>query len=364
MFLTGCGGGNSSSDSDTPPPSPPEYIPSQYKSLNDNFKYVQEPLTEIQKNQLYDISYWVSENPLVISSYNYLYQATNNLFKTKYYSTSGPSSNTWREDATPQLVFNIAQNKWVETNNDLTMAQGPVGTEGIRSLHVQSDTGIKYFTLTEKDLSGLSIDKGINQGFGNGIALPDAIKTQYFSAGAKAYAWVQDITQPIYSIRRTHIVFSNQDEVHPIYTCGSISYCSSTAATIEKAIENKAWYQNTGKTGSIRINDNQTANVIVYDSQQKTNLNYTLNYNVIAAQQGVPKHLLFTANDKASTEALKTYFSAGDNQLAWFEYNNQVVSGNYALPVKGLQSTKYSYNKIAINDILTQWTPKKNPVLE
>ena len=85
---------------------------------------------------------------------------------------------------------------------------------------------------------------------------------------------------------------------------------------------------------------------------------------MIAAQQGVPKHLLFTANDKASTEALKTYFSAGDNQLAWFEYNNQVVSGNYALPVKGLQSTKYSYNKIAINDILTQWTPKKNPVLE
>ena len=73
---------------------------------------------------------------------------------------------------------------------------------------------------------------------------------------------------------------------------------------------------------------------------------------------------MFTAKDKVSSEALKTYFSAGDDQLAWFEYDNQVVAGNYALPVKGLQSTHYSYNKTAVNDILTKWTPKKNPVLE
>ncbi len=365
MLLSACGGGSSDASTPTPkPPKPAEYVPSQYKSLNDNFKYVQEPLTEIQRNQLYDISYWVNENPLVISSYSYLYQTTNNLFKTKYYATNGAFSNTWREDTSPQLVFNIAQNKWVETNNDLTMTQGPVGTEGIRSLHVQSDTGIKYFTLTEKDLSGLRIDQGVNQGFGNGIPLPDAIKTQYFSAGAKAYAWVQDITQPVYGIRRTHYVFSQKEDVHPIYTCGSMNYCSSVATSLEKAIENKAWYQNTGKTGSIRLNDHQTAQVIVYDAEQKKTFNYTLNYNVVVAKQGVPKHILFTAKDKVSSEALKTYFSAGDDQLAWFEYDNQVVAGNYALPVKGLQSTHYSYNKTAVNDILTKWTPKKNPVLE
>lgn len=366
VLLSACGGG-SNSDPVTPTPQPPkpaEYVPSQYKSLSNNFKYVQEPLTEIQKNQLYDLSYWVNANPLVISSYSYLYQSNNNIFKTKYYATNGASSNTWREDSAPQLVFNIAQNKWVETNNDLTMTQGPVGTEGIRSLYVQSDAGVKYFTLTEKDLSGLTIAQGVNQGFGNGIPLPEDIKKQSFSSGAKAYAWVQDITQPVYNIRRTHYVFSNQDEVHPIYTCNNIGYCSSPANSLEKAIENKAWYQNTGKTGSIRLNSNQTADVIVYDAEQKKNLNYNISYNVVAAKQGVPKHILFTSKDKPTTEALKTYFSAADNQLAWFEYNNQVVSGSYALPVKGLQSTQYSYNKIAVNDILTKWTPKKNPVLE
>ena len=93
-------------------------------------------------------------------------------------------------------------------------------------------------------------------------------------------------------------------------------------------------------------------------------MNYSISYESIAASNGVPKHILFTAKDKAANDALKNYFSAGDNQVAWYEYNNQVVMGTYATPVKGLQSTQYSYNKIAVNDILTKWSPKRNPVLE
>ena len=57
------------------------------------------------------------------------------------------------------------------------------------------------------------------------------------------------------------------------------------------------------------------------------------------------------------------YLAFGDGQVAWYEYENKVVDGSYLMPTMGLQSTQYSYNKVAINDILTKWNPSKNPVL-
>lgn len=59
------------------------------------------------------------------------------------------------------------------------------------------------------------------------------------------------------------------------------------------------------------------------------------------------------------------YLAFGDGQVAWYEYEyeNKVVDGSYLMPTMGLQSTQYSYNKVAINDILTKWNPSNNPVL-
>ena len=48
------------------------------------------------------------------------------------------------------------------------------------------------------------------------------------------------------------------------------------------------------------------------------------------------------------------YLAFGDGQVAWYEYENKVVDGSYLMPTMGLQSTQYSYNKVAINDILTK----------
>ena len=360
LFLTACGG-----DSDDGHPVDNQYVPSQYKSLKDNFTYVKEPLSEIQRHSLYDLGYWVDENPLIISSYSYLFQANSRQFKSLSYANSAPNDRHWRENPSTALIFNIEQNKWLESDGTLNISQGPVGTEGIKSLYVKSDTGINYYTLTEKNLAGLSLDQGLKQGLGNGLQLPAQIKHRYFSRGAKAYAWVQDITQPMYSIRRSHTAFDATRNLHPIYNCRSISdYCASTSSSLVHAIQNQGWYLNTGKNASIQIIDQQSAQATVFDAELKQTLTYTLNYQVVAAKQGQPKHLLFSAPNAQTLKMLQDYFGVGDGQLAWYEYNNQVVNGDYALPIRGQQSTQYSYNKTAINDILTQWTPRKNPVLE
>lgn len=300
-----------------------------------------------------------------MSSYNYLFSTDGLTFKTKYYSTSSSSSKTWAEDPTTSIVFNINKNQWTTTSNDLTVSEGPTGSEGIKSLYIQSDRGIKYYTLTEKSLDGLSLDQGITQGFGDGIPLPESIKDQRFSVGAKAYSWIMDVTQPTYSIRKTHIVFKNNDDLHPVYTCATVSsYCSTTTSTLENAILNKAWYQNIGKNASIRLESNTQASIQVYDAETKATESYNLGYDLIQTQTGTPKHIVFKANDNVTQEILKDYFSVGDSQLALYEYDNKVVIGTYTQAIRGLKSTQYSYNKIAINDILTKWNPSRNPVLE
>ena len=58
--LSACGGGsdnNSTTSNTSETPKPATYIPSQYQSLRDNFKYVSQPLTEIKNNNLYDFSF-------------------------------------------------------------------------------------------------------------------------------------------------------------------------------------------------------------------------------------------------------------------------------------------------------------------
>lgn len=384
LLLSACGGGGGSSNDSTPttkptpsnpspnptpsdpePPKSDAYVPSQYKTLNNGFQYVKTPLEEIRRNPFYDLRYWVDASPLQISSYTYSAENAQQVFKNITYSTESIYSKTWISDPTTSLVFNIQKNQWVTSNGDSKLSQGPLGTQGIPSVHVSSDQGESYFTLIEKDLGGLTLKEGMNQGFGDGIPLPDVVNTARFSSGAKAYSFIKDNTQPGYVIYRTHQVFSTRYTIYPIGVCetGGTS-CSQKASNLEQAISLQGWSTNIGKTASIQIQDHSTAKLIVNDKKNQNYGTYTIQYSVINAKKGTPKHILFNTSDKASTEALKDYFGTGDSYLAWYEYNDTVVHGYYRQPMKGVQTSAVSYNKTAVNDILTQWSPARLPVLE
>lgn len=362
VLLTACGGSDSNTEN-TPKPNTP--VPVQPVKLPDNFSYVKEPLLEIKAQPLYNLNYWAQSNPVELASYSILSQATDGKFTTAHYATGGGlfDSGNWRLDTPTSLVFNIQQNKWLESDNALTVSEGLVGSAGIKTIHVVSDTGVKYYTLAEKDLSNLTLDKGVNIGFGEGRKLPQSISTKTYSQGAKAYAWIQDITQPVYEINRTHYVFTTNNYTHPIYSCQNIGNCSTTSVTLEDAITNKAWYQNGGENASIRIVSNGQALLSVYDATQQKDLTYPLTYTLNQAKQGAPKNIVFTAPNADVQKLLASNFTIGDGQVAWYEYENKVVIGSYLMPTMGLQSTQYSYNKVAINDILTKWNPSNNPVL-
>ena len=93
---------------------------------------------------------------------------------------------------------------------------------------------------------------------------------------------------------------------------------------------------------------------------------YIINYQLLAATTNEPARIVFSTVEAVAKQALANYFGLLDGQnaqMAWYEYNGQVVRGTYTAPVKGQVSQSYQYNQTAINDILTKWSPAKSAVL-
>ena len=239
-----------------------------------------------------------------------------------------------------------------------------MGTSGIKTLYITDDLGIQYHTLLESDLAGKTLAQGLTPGFGDGIPSPAITNTATFSNGAKAYTWIRDVLTPTYIIDRVHYVFTTQNVPHPVYTCVNIGPCNTEAVSLNNAIAKQAWIRNNGYTGSIRLKSANQAEVLVTDSGTRANSMYIINYELIGATTSSPERIVFSTTDINAKKALTDYFDMPDGQLAWYEYDGQVVRGKYQPPVKSQASNTYQYNKIAVNDLLTKWSPVKLAVLD
>jgi hypothetical protein len=343
-----------------------EYAPIQPEQPTQGFSYITEPLAFMNQGSRYnEPSYWSDSNPVELASYSMEYVQDVNKFAVKTYSTNGASSNIWKNDPRTQLVFSIQGNKWVEINGGEKQAtEGLIGTSGIKTVNITDSQGIQYYTMLERDLTGKMIVEGITSGFGDGRQLPSAANTAMFSDGAKAYTWIRDVLTPNYNIPRTHYVFTTRNEVMPIYACVNIGACSTKVGTLQEAITKQAWLRNGGQSASIRVKSGDKAELLVKDPVTNVNSMYIINYQLINATMGNPVRIIFDTPEAVAKKALSDYFGVNDAQLAWYEYDGQVVRGSYQPPIKGQVSQSYQYNKTAINDILTKWFPSKSPVLD
>ena len=333
-----------------------------------NFSWVQEPLALWQQQSLYNFNYWVTYDPIQLGAYTRQTYAGNNSFDVETFSESYFG---WRADSTSALIYSNTNHVWNELSPSFTATEGPVGSSGIKTVHVTDETGTRYYSLQERDMSGQPIAQGVAGGFGDGRRLPDVIanNTAIFSPGAKAYNWVMDQINPEFFIDRNHIVFSNQYELHPLMTCDTISsYCSAVATSINDAITKNAWILNGGRNVSIRLLGNGKAEVRYTGKDGTATPNiYQINYSYIQSTDGTPERLVFndlSSSDAALTAAVTSSLAVGDGKLAVYTYSGQAVRGTFMAAQTGIQSRFYQYNKQAINDIFTKWDPAVSPVIQ
>ena len=341
-----------------------EYIPIQPAQPTVGFSYIVDPLSFMNQTMRYSFSYWSVNDPVQLASYSVESASDVNKFAMSHYATSGGSSNVWRSDPKTSLEFSLTQYQWIESNGSKQASEGIVGTSGVKTAYITDDFGVQYYTLLERDLSSKTLAEGLTTGFGDGRQLPTVAYTATFSNGAKAYTWIRDVLTPTYSINRTHYIFSSRNDPFPVYTCVNIGSCSNTATSLSSAIAQQAWIRNGGNSGSVRLKAGNQAELLVTDPVTRVNSMYIINYQLVSASTDGPARVVFSTIDVIAKKALADYFGINDDQLALYEYNGQVVRGTYTAPIKGQVSQSYTYNKAAINDILTKWSPAKAVVLE
>lgn len=335
------------------------------------FTWVKEPLQLWQQQNLYSFNLWADRERVELAAYTRQSYVNGNQFAVAQYSLTGHGSTTWQEDPTTSLVFDIRQNNWAEVGSNFTATEGPVGTAGVKTVHVIDAIGSKYYSLERRDLSGQPIINGITEGFGDGRDFPEVIQngSAKFSQGAEAYTWIVDQKDPIYAIDRMHYIFTSRYETYPVKTCEDISpYCSSTADTLSEAIDQKAWILNSGENLSIRLQGNGQAEVRFNDPENSDkSAVFTIKYTYTKASNGSPERIVFDEikdNDSLINSKIAKMISLGDSRLAFYAYDGQVVRGTYSPARDGIKSKSFQYNKQAINDIMTKWYPVAAPVLE
>jgi hypothetical protein len=347
-----------------PQPTTPSPVQGQPDS---NFNWVREPLALWQQQNLFDFSYWVTYDPVQLSSYSRQVYVGGDRFDTQTYSLS---SGNWRQDAATTLLYSKTARTWAEQGATVTATEGPVGNAGIKTVHVTDASGTRYYSLQERDLSRLPISQGISDGFGDGRSLPSVIKNQtaQFSAGARAYTWIMDQVDPGFYINRVHYVFTNQYDLEALKTCSAITAsCTSTASSISDAVAKNAWILNGGENVSVRLVGNGQAEVRYLAEGATAPTIYPVSYRHEPATSDTPERLVFgdlNASDPTVTAAVTKLLAVGNGKLAVYVYSGQAVRGVYVPAQTGMRSKSYQYNAQAIDDILTKWSPAAPPTLK
>ncbi|MCV7065437.1 hypothetical protein H7H51_06465 [Mycolicibacterium farcinogenes] len=91
-----------------------------------------------------------------------------------------------------------------------------------------------------------------------------------------------------------------------------------------------------------------------------TELHYPLKYTVTDSEG--PARITFEARDPAAEPDFRKAFGANTGEFAFYEYNGQVVTGDWQ-PAGKTTRDFFGFNRVAVNDILTKWAPARPAVV-
>ena len=339
-----------------------EYTPIQPERPFIGYNYINDPLGFLNRNDIYSFLLAPDKKPLNIDGYQKSSLALMTDLIVESYSLR---QSQWELDPFVHLVFNSAQNKWIRTKKDSQVIEGPAGTAGVKTLYSVSDSGIQYLTVLESDIS----NKTFLQEFGElvagaGTSTPNEVKNQRFSYGAKAYKFVRDGLTPAYELFVTNYNFSNTISLEAIFTCQKTNApCDTQAASLNEAISKQGWMVNIASNALIRLKGNNQAEMLINDPISLSTRVHMIEYRLINATSGNPARIVFDVTETTAKKDLSDYFRINTIQLAWYEYDGHVYAGTYLAPSLEGQAVSYMYNKTAINDILTKWSPNRSAVV-
>jgi hypothetical protein len=269
-----------------------------------------------------------------------------------------PYERTWEPLSSPETVWSPAQAKWVTTDRTETLSAGPTGSRDRPTVKSVADYGTSYYTVSYDDLAGRPLADGLVEGFSEGAQLPESTRDAKFSPGARSYETTTTLIGPIYLVEQIANAITKVSQFFHVYSCETPSPdCQTVATTLDQVAKQGGKVTNFAGTAELEFDADGHATLRPVGTDIAfANLTYRL------VKDDDPHHITLQAAHSDDEKKFGQAFGIDLKTFALYEYNGEVTLGA-ARPAYNTTTEFAGYNRIAVNDLLTHWTPQMPEVL-
>jgi len=270
-----------------------------------------------------------------------------------------PPTGAWQEIPDRELVWSPGQAKWVETDRTEALSPGPAGSRGWPTVKGVSDAGTSYYTFSYQDLGGRALSEGLEAGFDEGVGLPQSAQAGKFSPGARAYLMTETSVDPFFTIHRIKHADTGIDDLQLVFTCVQPTP-DCKAPTPDLVVLSTQGGEFTNLSGTTRLELDGHGHATLRPVGGPDIPFATLTYRYV--QNEKPERITLQAANPEDADKFAKAMGNNVENFAFVDYEGQVTVG-FTEPANSTTTVFAGYNRIAANDLLTQWTPALPVVL-
>jgi hypothetical protein len=270
-----------------------------------------------------------------------------------------PPTGAWQQIPDRELVWSPSQAKWVETDRTEALSPGPAGSRGWPTVKGVSDAGTSYYTFSYQDLGGRALSDGLEAGFDEGVGLPQSAQAGKFTPGARAYLMTETSVDPFFTIHRVKHADTGIDDLQLVFTCVQPTP-DCKAPTPDLVVLATLGGEFTNLSGTTRLELDGHGHATLRPVGVPDIPFATLTYRTV--QNDKPERITLQAANPEDADKFAKAMGNNVENFAFVDYEGQVTVG-FAEPANTTTTVFAGYNRIAANDLLTQWTPALPAVL-
>lgn len=269
-----------------------------------------------------------------------------------------PNEHAWEPFDLPEIVWSPTQRRWVNSSRTETLSAGPRGSRDWPTVKSVSDYGTSYYTISVADLSGQPFSNGLPAGFSEGRDLPDSTRDVKFSPGAKAFQMTTTLIGPVNMLALIDNIDTRSHEFFRVFSCPTPTpNCDIAATSLDDLAKVGGQLQN--MSGSVVLDLGTDGRAALRPPGVNIPM-ANLTYHVVKDDE--PQRITLQAAHRDDEDKFTQAFFITLKNFALFEYNGAVTIGN-ARPSYNTTKEFAGFNRIAVNDVLTHWTPQMPVVL-
>jgi hypothetical protein len=269
-----------------------------------------------------------------------------------------PYERAWEPLSSPEVVWSATQGKWVTTDRTETLSAGPTGDRDRPTVKSVADYGTSYYTVSFDDLAGRPLEDGLADGFSEGLQLPESTRNVKFSPGAQAYQLTTTMIGPLFIVAQIANAITKAPQYFHVSTCEPPTPdCDTPATSLDQVAKHGGRVKNFSGSAELELGADGRAELRPAGMDVAfANLTYQLSHD------GDPARITLQAAHPDDEKKFAEVFGIELKSFALFEYNGQVTIGN-AQAAYNTTTSFAGFNRIAVNDVLTHWTPQMPEVL-